>query len=210
VFRFRFALFSLREQRFIRFGLFTRKPHSPSFDATSPEGSGKLGHIASRRSGRAARAAYVSDVSPHREVGRTVTPVLFDQCQQSTIHLSRWAPVVSAHSASCFPHVAIALGSCRLEPASVFVPACTWDLSSHAALTRVPSMLRHLRVPGGTLERAVSSPRDIASTDVARCPCAPKRGRAQGSPRWSRPASPTPHERGQIRRWSEASFTSIA
>ena len=99
------------------------EPHSPSFDVTSLEGSGKLDHITSRWSGRTARAALVSNIPPRREASWAVTPVFVDQCQQSTILFSRWAPFVPAHFATCFPHVALALGFMPIEPASMFVSA---------------------------------------------------------------------------------------
>jgi hypothetical protein len=112
-----------RSTRLFAFELSPVEPHSPSFDATSFEGSGKLDHITSRWSGRTARAALVSNIPPRREASWAVTPVFVDQCQQSTILFSRWAPFVPAHFATCFPHGALALGFMPIEPASVFVSA---------------------------------------------------------------------------------------
>jgi hypothetical protein len=79
------------------------RPRSP-FCSTSSRARGAAGQVThtSRWSGRAARAALVDGLSSSIGIRRTaVTPVVIDQCQQPTILLSRRAPIVPAHSASC-------------------------------------------------------------------------------------------------------------
>jgi len=162
-----------------------------SFTVTYPEGDGGLGHLRLTATRTRRSRDCRSEFSLRRDAGAVVTPVIIDQCQQPTIHcFQSWAPVVSVHSASRIPRVAVARGPRRLEPVSVspfaFRGRCLPSLRQRA----FRACFVAARVPGGTLVSGGAKPPAtmIASTGGARGPYAEAHG-SRGSPRWPRPDS---------------------
>jgi len=156
-----------------------------SYTVTCPEGPGGLGHLRLTATRTRRSRGYHSECPLRRDAVAVVTPVIIDQCQQPTIHcFQSWAPVVSVHSASRIPRVAVAHGPRRLEPASVgtlaFRGRCLPSL--HQRAFRACFVVA--RVPGGTLVSGGAKPPAtmIASTGGAREPRAEARG-FRGSPR---------------------------
>lgn len=112
-------------------------------------------------------------------------------------------PVVPAHSTPCFPHVVMARASRRYSQPRRGRPHHERLFTSRSVSART----EHASSPAWVPDRArlgrvhQNTPRPIPR----------ERGPELGaSPRWSRPASPNPRERGRLRRWPEASSASAA
>lgn len=115
--RFRFCFLRAHSE------LFTRNRAHPVHCHVS-EGPGGLGHLRLTATRTHRSRGSHSECPLRRDAEVVATPVIIDQCQQPTIHcFQRWAPVVSVHSASRIPRVAVAHGPRRFEPASVGAPA---------------------------------------------------------------------------------------
>jgi hypothetical protein len=108
-------------------------------------GRDELGHLASRRPDERRSRGRSRTRPSHMGSGRTVTPVVIDQCQLPTItrcyqrRFQRWTPIVSAHSAPR-PHAtrwrSVSRRACQLRRAR---DACPRALSSPGAPTVHPA-----------------------------------------------------------------------